>query len=161
MQSVGVVRVSFGSALLLVASLAIAAHASLADDSYVPAPSSAPRFVGSRSFFPPRPSNAQIHYRTGVLIAFGAGMHSGGAAIRDGSGQVFSYFTGWPMFIEGKQTHCAIPPTARVRFDPTFCDGGWPADMIVGVTRVRIYYWHDVTPWGKHVVVTDQIIKAP
>jgi hypothetical protein len=161
MQSVGFVKVSIGSTLLIVASIAVATLAALADNSNVPALSSAPRFAGSPSFFPPRPPNAQIHYRTGVLTSFGAGMHSGDAAIKDSSGHVYSYLIGWPMYIEGKQTHCAIPPRPGIRFDPIVCDGGWPADMIIGVTRVRVYYWHDVTPWGQHVAVTDQIIKAP
>lgn len=126
-----------------------------------PGPLSTPQFVRQPSFFPPRPPNAQIRYRTGVLTSFGVGMHSGDAAIRDSSGQVFSYLIGWPMYIEGKQTHCAIPPRPGIRFDPIVCDGGWPTDLVIGVTRVRVYYWHDVAPWGQHVAVTDQIIKAP
>jgi hypothetical protein len=126
-----------------------------------PAPTATPKFVGSPSFFPPRPANAAIRYRTGVLIAFGAGNKAGSASIKDASGQEYSYFWGWPLFVDGKQTHCAFPPIPGVRVDPTLCDGGWPADIVIGVTRVRVYYWHDVTPWGQHVDVTDQIIVAP
>jgi hypothetical protein len=126
-----------------------------------PAPTSTPRFVSSPSFFPPRPAHAEIHYRTGVLIAFGAGNKAGSASIKDASGRTYLYFWGWPIFVDGKPTHCAFPPLPGIRVDPTLCDGGWPADIVIGVTRVRVYYWHDVTPWGQHVEVTDQIIKAP
>jgi hypothetical protein len=117
--------------------------------------------VKSPRFFPPRPPNAEMHYRSGVLMAFGAGMHSGGAELRDASGRTFEYFTGWPMYIDGKQTHCAIPPRGGARFDPILCEGGWPANVIIGATRVRVYYWHAMTPWGKDVEVTDQIDRAP
>jgi hypothetical protein len=117
--------------------------------------------VRSPSYFPPRPLNAEMHYRSGVLIAFGAGMHSGGAGIRDASGRTFEYFTGRPMYIDGKQTHCAIPPIRSDRVNPILCEGGWPANVIIGVTRVRVYYWHAVTPWGKNVEVTDRIDRAP
>jgi hypothetical protein len=141
---------------VLLALLCTITQSAIADDQSTSTP-----FAPAPSFFPARPAHAELHYRTGVLIAFGLGMHSGGAAIRDASGRDFSFFTGRPIFIDGKQTHCAIPPTARIQFDPTFCEGGWPADIIIGLTRVRIYYWHDVTPWGQHVEVTDQIIKAP
>jgi len=126
-----------------------------------PVPTATPKFVGSPSFFPPRPPLAEIRYRTGVLIEFGAGMHSGWTAIKDAAGNRYGYYIGWPMYIDGTQTHCAFPPRPGVRFDPTLCDGGWPADMVIGTTRVRVYFWHDVTPWGQRVVVTDQIIKAP
>jgi hypothetical protein len=126
-----------------------------------PAPTATPRFVGSPSFFPPRPPNAEIRYRTGVLIGFGAGNKAGSATIKDVSGRTHAYFWGWPIFIDGKQTRCAFPPLPGIRFDSTLCSGGWPADIIIGTTRVRVYYWHDVTPWGQHVEVTDQIIKAP
>jgi hypothetical protein len=125
------------------------------------APTPTPWFVGSPSFFPPRPANANIRYRTGVLTDWEVGNKSGWASIRDAAGNKFGYLTGWPVFIDGKQTHCAIAPRPGVQFDPMVCDGGWPADMIIGLTRVRVYYWHDVTPWGQHVEVTDQINKAP
>ncbi len=125
------------------------------------APTPTPHFVSPPSFFPPRPANVEIRYRTGVLTDWEVGNKSGWASIRDAAGNRFGYFTGWPAYIDGKQTHCAIAPRPGVRFDPIVCDGGWPADMVIGVTRVRIYYWHDVTPWGQHVAVTDQIIKAP
>jgi hypothetical protein len=125
------------------------------------APTPTPHFVGAPSFFPPRPAKAEIRYRTGVLTDWEVGNKSGWASITDAAGKTYGYFTGWPTYIDGKQTHCAIAPRPGVRFDPIVCDGGWPADMIIGVTRVRIYYWHDVTPWGQHVAVTDQIIKAP
>jgi hypothetical protein len=126
-----------------------------------PVPTATPRFVGSPSFFPPRPAIAEVHYRTGVMTDWEVGNKAGWAAIRDAAGNTFGYFTGWPMFIDGKQTHCAIAPRRGIRFDPIVCDGGWPADVVIGVTRVRVYYWHDVTPWGQRVEVTDQIIKAP
>jgi hypothetical protein len=117
--------------------------------------------VGSPSFFPPRPAHAEIRYRTGVLVGFGAGNKAGSASIKDALGRTYLYFWGWPIFIDGKQTRCAFPPLPGVRFDSTLCYGGWPADIIMGTTSVRVYYWHDVTPWGQHVEVTDQIIKAP
>jgi hypothetical protein len=117
--------------------------------------------VKSASYFPPRPANAEMRYRSGVLIAFGEGMHSGGAGIRDASGRTFEYFTGRPMFIDGKRTRCAIPPRGGERVNPILCEGGWPANVIIGVTRVRVYFWHAVTPWGKDVEVTDQIDRAP
>jgi hypothetical protein len=125
-------------------------------------PTPAPiRFVPAASFFPPRPPGAEIHYRSGVLTEFGAGNKSGYAAIRDDSGRTFGYFTGWPINVDGKQTHCAIPPRHGLRFDPKLCEGGWPTDMVIGLTRVRLYYWHAATPWGRHVEVTDRIDRTP
>jgi hypothetical protein len=126
-----------------------------------PAPVPSPQFVGSPSFYPRRPAHAEIRYRTGVLIGFGAGNKAGSASIKDASGRTYLYFWGLPIYVDGKQTHCAFPPIHGVSVDPTLCDGGWPADVVIGVTRVRVYYWHDVTPWGQRVEVTDQIIKAP
>jgi hypothetical protein len=126
-----------------------------------PAPTALPQFVRSQSFFPQRPAHVAIRYRTGILVEFGAGMRSGWTAIKDAAGITYGYYTGWPMYVDGKQTHCAIPPLHGFRYDPIGCDGGWPADIVIGVTRVRVYYWHDVTSWGQHVEVTDQIIRAP
>jgi hypothetical protein len=130
------------------------------DNSGWPTPSPVP-YVPAPSFFPSRPRNAEIHYRSGVLTQFGAGNKSGYAAIRDASGQKFGYFTGWPMYIDGKQTHCAVPPMRGQRIDPILCEGGWPANVVIGSTLVRVYYWHAVTPWGQHVSVTDEIDRAP
>ncbi len=129
-------------------------------------PTSLPRLVFYKgtpppSFFPARPSGANLRYRTGVLIGFGAGMKSGGAVIRDAAGSEVTFFTGRSMYIDGKQTHCAIPPLNGHPYDPVLCDGGWPADVIVGQTKVRVYYWHDATPWGQQVLVTDEIDRAP
>jgi hypothetical protein len=118
------------------------------------------KWTSPPSFFPARPGDADIRYRTGVLIAFGAGMQSGSAAIRDASGREVSFFTGRPMYIDGKQTHCAIPPLNGHPYDPVVCDGGWPADMVIGETKVRVYYWHDVTPWSQHILVTDEIDRT-
>jgi len=130
------------------------------DNSGWPTPSPLP-YVPAPSFFASRPHNAEIHYRSGVLTQFGAGNKSGYAAISDTSGRKFGYFTGWPMYIDGKQTHCAVPPMRGQRIDPILCEGGWPADVVLGSTRVRVYYWHAVTPWGQHVAVTDEIDRAP
>jgi hypothetical protein len=95
-----------------------------------------------------------------VLIGFAAGNNSDGAAIRDAAGREVTFFIGWPIYIDGKQTHCAIPPLNGHPYDPAVCDGGWPNVMMVGQTKVRVYYWHDVTPWGQHVRVTDRIDRA-
>lgn len=132
----------------------------IVDNSGWPTPSPLP-CVLAPSFFPSRPRDAAIHYRSGVLTKFGAGNKSGYAAIRDASGREFGYFTGWPMSIDGKQTHCAVPPMHGRRIDLILCEGGWPADVVIGSTRVRVYYWHAVTPWGQHVSVTDEIDRAP
>ena len=130
------------------------------DNSGWPTPSPMP-YVPAPSFFPARPRNAEIHYRSGVLMQFGAGNKSGYAAISDVSGRNFRYFTGWPMYIDGKQTHCAVPPMRGQRIDPILCEGGWPSDVVLGSTHVRVYYWHAVASWGKHVEVTDEIDRAP
>ena len=113
------------------------------------------------AFFPSRPSNVDIRYRTGVLILFGAGNKSGSAKIRDASGRTFDYSIGTPIVVDGKITHCASPPVRGRLYVPILCESGWPADVVIGSTRVRIYYWHDVTPRGEHVDVTDEIDRAP
>lgn len=126
-----------------------------------PAPTQTATFVPAHSFFPQREADAEMHYRTGVLTDFGAGNKSGSAAIRDVAGRTYEYFTGWPIIVDGRRVLCAFPPRQGVRFDPRGCEGGWPANIVIGATRVRVYYWHAVTPWGQHVEVTDQIDRAP
>jgi len=115
----------------------------------------------SQSFFPTRPPHIEIHFRTGVLIEYGVGNKSGSATIRDAAGRTYRYFLGSPLNINGRQIHCASPIVPGVRFDRFLCESGWPVDVVIGVTRVRVYYWHAVSPRAQDVVVTDTINRVP
>src|SRR5471032_3243123 len=96
------------------------------------------------AFFPVRPINADVRYRTGVLVQFGAGNKSGSVAIKDESGRIFEYSIGRPIVVDGKRVHCASPPVDVRAYNPILCESGWPASIAIGSIRVRVYYWHAV-----------------
>jgi hypothetical protein len=69
-------------------------------------------------------------------------MASGTMTIRLRSGKLVRFYTAaGPTKIDGRETGCAFPPEPPLyRRNPVMCER-WPADVRVGITRVRVPYW--------------------
>jgi len=90
----------------------------------------------------PHVSGPPAGVMVGMLVHYGQGTSSGSIEIRLKSGKVVNFFTAAPPIrIDGRPVACGIPPMPpSYQRDPGVCES-WPADVRIGVTRVRVPYW--------------------
>jgi hypothetical protein len=98
------------------------------------------------AYFPSPPPDVTYFTATGILTDYYVGMKSGQLTIKLSNGHSVSFYRANTMTINGAPVHCQAPPANGQTPPPGICSD-WPANIVIGTTRVTVTYWKAVTYW--------------
>jgi hypothetical protein len=93
---------------------------------------------------------------TGILTDYYVGMKSGQLTIKLSSGRSMSFYPANTMTINGGLVHCQAPPANGQNPPPGICPD-WPANIVIGTTRVTVTYWKTRPSSTPDPLVANQI----
>jgi len=109
----------------------------------------------ARPFVAMRPQHAKIAHLRGILVRWSNGENAGRIAVRDARRKLHVFVLGFPPRIDGKTIRCYDPPASSKATPSPLCPD-WPANVVLGITRVDASYWY-VRDDGKPLAVSDEI----
>lgn len=112
----------------------------------------------AHDFYYPAVSGKPAGYMDGTILEYGQGMSSGSLGIRlaDRRRVIFN-LASLPFRVNGARIDCKLPPIAPTyRRDPAFCSS-WPANLRLGSTRVRVFYWKG-RRYGRPTLIAGKLV---